>query len=177
VTIAIPPQILLLEAAKATLDGVDFVAALAGYSDFDVSGLTVRHYRNRTSASQEQAGYALSIEWLGNNDNPSDINTAWDRTKAMDMRLAVSGPLKTEDSEIDPTGWLILSLINAVAVQALKDPASPLGLLYQDISDGDTGPDQDSSPDNGRLEQSLSVLYRVLTTDPNVLLAQGVDGG
>lgn len=175
--IADAPHIKILEAVKATLEAVDFLD-LAGMTG--VKALTIRHFRQRYSTSGERP--CLAIKWTGRPDNNVDdqYKNSDERPLKCGIDLVIDLLPVPEDAadDPDPTGWAEMSRIAAVALEALRDedPANPLSLVCDGwVIDEDLVPDEDSKPDNGRLVQAISVVYRVRTFDSNVLLAKGAN--
>lgn len=185
--LAKPPHIQLLEAMVADMQAVDYVAALgddlakiAGLLNQDGTpgkAIVFRHARNLPPPAAERP--CLCVLWKGNTLDPQmrDLND-WEQQRSMDTDLVLDIELPEEDSEEDPTGWLIASTMMAAAYGAVRADTSQTALLSDWVQNGDLTPDDDASgPDNARLVQGVPVLYRVLVEDPNTLLAQGVNGG
>lgn len=183
----VPPHIQILVAALADMESVDYVDALgddlakiAGLLNQDGSpgtAITFRHARNRPPPVENRP--VMCLVWHGNSVDPQqqDLN-AWEQARQMDAELYLDLNLPTEDSQDDPTGWLIASTMTAAAFQAVRSETSLTAALSDWRTQGDLTPEEDiSGPDNARLVQSMSVLYRVLTEEPNTLLARGVSGG
>lgn len=163
------PHIRILEALVATLELVNFEDR-AG-----VVGVTIRHTRNRYPTSSEKP--CISVRWLGNEDQADEqYANAWERYKLCNIDLVADAAIEAEDSQVDETGWDRLSRMLAAAFEKLREEGTPLYDLMNWVQDRDTDPDEDSKPDEGRLVQAISVLYRVRTDQPNVLLAQGENG-
>lgn len=179
---AIPdaPHIRILEAVKATLVAVDFLDLAGMHGD---KPLTIRHFNKRHARSDEKP--CLSIRWVGRGDNETDADYKSGEERPMQCQADLIIDLDPVDEDNtdtpDATGWGELSRVAAVALQALRDPdecarpvpGSPLDGMCDYVSDVDLEPDEDSKPDNGRLVQTINVVYRIRTTNSNVLLAPG----
>jgi hypothetical protein len=165
--IATPPHILLLEAALSDLRLVDWT------DETGLEQVSTRHQRNRAASHEEKpcVGLLFINDELGGGD--LDHNT-WETNRTLTIELVADAQLDTEDSELDPTGLLRLSRLNAAAVRALMDEASALRQLCDFVGQTDILPGDNSHSDEGRLVTGLSVVYRVKTDDPNTLLARGV---
>jgi len=168
----VPPHIKLLIAIENALLTVDF-AVQAGIS----RPLTIRHSRSRAPVRAERP--ALSIIFVGDDPRPDEQDrNDWEQVRELTVDLQVDLDLETENRFQDRTGLLYLSLVQAVAVKALKEPDMPvfLGGLCDWISVGSIDPEERSQPDIGRMTRALTVLYRVRSDDANVLLAAGENG-
>lgn len=166
-----PPFVKLLGWADDALALVDF-AAETGIAD-----VTHRPFRNRNTMEDERWCVAVRFETdLPQQDGEVQNHNAWEKCRELTLSLIVDGDLETEDSGNDPTGLAQLGMIAAAAFKGLRDPAGPLAQKCDWMRLGGIEPDEDSTPDEGRLVYAVIVLYRVRSDDENVLLAQGEMG-
>lgn len=166
-----PPFTKLLEFADQSLELVDFAA------ETGIAGVTHRHFRNRNISEDERWCVALRFEHDGpQQDGEVQDRNAWEKCRELTLSLVVEGNLQTEDSGLDPTGLAQLGMIAAAAFRGLRDPAGPLAQKCDWMRLGDIDPDDESTPDEGRLVYAVIVLYRVRSDDENVLLALGENG-
>jgi hypothetical protein len=169
--VQIPPHIRLMTAIHDAIAAVDFQDR-AGLS----ASLKVQFSRNRNATRQEKP--SLLIVFVGDDPRTGDEqdHNAWETVRELVVDLQVDLDLNSENSGIDPTGLLFLSNTIAAAVSSLRDPIEPiyLGGLCDYIMAGSIDPEERSQPDIGRMTRALTVLYRVRSDDPNILLAAGV---
>jgi len=170
-----PPPIILLERVKLLLNAVDWLDRTG------IEGMKWRHARNRAPLSTERP--VGSIGFAGDDDfpdAPGSARNAWETVRRLQIDLQVDLRLPTEASDLDPTGWLLLMRVQAAAFEALTisdDEGGQEGGLYgfaDDVIRDEASPNEDSSSDDGRLVQGISVIYRVSTARPNRLLGSGV---
>jgi hypothetical protein len=165
--IATPPHILLLEAALVDLRAVDWTA------DTGLEHVMSRHQRNRSASSEEKP--CVGLVFISDQAGGGDIDhNAWETNRSMTCELVADAFLDAEDSELDPTGLLRLSRMNAAAFRAIATDGSNLRQLCDWVIQSDISTGDNSHADEGRLVTGFSVVYRVKTDDPNTLLAQGV---
>ncbi len=130
----------------------------------------VRHTRNRKANPQEKP--CISLQFI--ETSPAEGNnlyTADERAWKMDIDLIIDMDLATEVSGDDVTGLNVLSLVAGECVSALCEPDSLMLSLCDDVYDEGFGNDEDSTEDEGRLVQKISVLYRTPQGNRNVLLS------
>lgn len=132
----------------------------------------IRHTRNRVSMKTERPCIAFRMVNVQLDPDRQQVHSqaevCWEMTVdvIVDMELA----LEPDGGGDDPTGWNQLAATAHAVVNLFLDPASDLLTLVDDTLPGDVDPDEDSTPDNGRLAQSIVVLYRTLRSDLNHLL-------
>jgi hypothetical protein len=168
------PVEILLKRIVALLSAADW-ADLA-----DVPGVTVRHARNRAPMASERP--CVSVGFVDDDDfggSGRAAHNAWEVVRELKVDLQFDADLDSEDSALDVTGWGKLLRMAAVAFDTLRimdDTGADMGLSdhCDDVFRSETGPNEDSDSDKGRLVQGLSVIYRVSATSPNRLLATGV---
>lgn len=171
--IGTPPVIQLLRA-------MDAAGSAAIFPEQALSGgtMTIRHARNRKPVRSEKPCITLIL--VDDDRQQADVDrNEWETVREMTVDLQCDLSLSTEDSGRDPTGLEALLLVLGTFLAALRDPDQPnlcLGGLCDDITVGAIDPDEDSTPDEGRMTRRVTVLYRVRTDDPNVLLAAGANG-
>lgn len=160
------PEAFLLEKIKQSIETVDF-EALVG------TAFNIRHFRNRFANKTERP--VISIRYLETepNEQMGPMHTTDEECWIMKVELVVDVALPTESSALDPTGIDSLVLPAAYAFRVLRDEANGVLEFCDDVLDEGIGPDEDSSADEARLVQSVSVLYRTLVNDRMKLLASG----
>jgi hypothetical protein len=160
-------------------------AALARTGNYITNGglaagtkVTVRHARFRNSISAEKP----CITFLFVGDEPMEDETqhnAWEVVRELTMDMMIDMDIPAEDSELDPTGFAMMGRQLAVAYATLSPPGSgntALGGMADFVRPGSIDPADNNTSDNGRLVRGISVLYRVRSDDPNVLLSAGENG-
>lgn len=165
-----PPHIILLEAIKATGEAVDFA------TDAGVPDVLVRHRRFRDAVESEKP--CVSIEFVDDgvlDEAAIDLN-AWETVRVLTITLHADADISAEVGGDDPTGSLKLSLMLAAFMAALQAEDSPMREVCDRVSQRDINPDEQSKPTTARLSLTALVLYRVRSDNPNVLLAEGVNG-
>lgn len=159
------PPVTVMEEALAALQGYDW----QGIIDRDV---TCRHFRNRASTVEERD--VIAIKFVSDDLRESDWSGSYGAMGEVGMILAlqliIDVNLQSEDSGDDPTGLALLMLIAHHAVQCLKDGIAADGGCADAVADDGRADDDENSSDEGRLVQSISVLYRVAEVDRTVLL-------
>lgn len=158
----------MLEIAKAT----DIGAALG------LTSISARHERNRRATIGERPAMSLRLVKIELDPDRQVVHTSsevcWQMT--VDIVIDMELPKEGEDVDGDDTGWNNVTVAaNAYAALFIAEGSSIRGLV-DDVIYGDIDPDEDSTPDNGRLAQSVIVLYRTLWNDPNHLLAPEENG-
>jgi hypothetical protein len=131
-----------------------------------------RHWRNRNTTKAERPCCAFRIVNIELDDSNQQVHTqseiCWKMTVDVVLDFALAPELDVGGD--DPTGWNMLAgTANAISNLYLS-PTSDLLSIVDDVLPGDTDPDEDSTPDDGRLAQSIVVLYRTLRSDLNYLL-------
>lgn len=165
------PFVKLLGYAKASLDLVDWEV------ETGIAGVKPRHFRNRNTTSEERPGVALRFDHdLPQQEGEVPNHNTWEKVRELALSIVVDVDLDSEESEEDPTGFDKPSRIAAVAMKALRDPTKPFAQKVDWSRQDSIDPDEDSTPDKGRLVYAVIVLYRVRSDDENVLLAQGETG-
>ncbi len=130
---------------------------------------TVRHYRNRVTQKTERPCIAIRlVDDALNAEIPSGdaIYKAMTVDFVVDMELI---PEADGGSGEDPTGWNALAAVANECSSIFLRENNDLLEIVGDTLAGDTDPDEDSTPDEGRLAQSIVVLYSVLRSDLNQL--------
>lgn len=174
--VPLPPETRILEAMKNI--AVDNAGALS--DTFGLAALTVRHFRHRHTDKNERPGIALRYVQSEVDNERGPMHTSSEQCWAMTVDIVVDLTLKPERShnlaagdDNDATGWDRLIGLARTVAGIYVDMDSPLRDLVDDVLHGDTDPDEDSQPDEGRLAISVIVLYRTLYSDPMSLLAPG----
>lgn len=146
----------------------------------------VRHERFRSSTAEEWP--CVSIRYLG--DDAPGVATGSDTApslaeEAMELRLEliVDTPLPAEsdqetaedpDDGDDPTGFGVASAIVETCLGAIFTEGQPIntlgGLIWDARYDGSGDNDDLATPDNVRLAERLTLVYRVRAEAPHVLL-------
>lgn len=171
------PPVKVLRALKETLDQVD-------WNDVGLPGGTIRFARRRHAMEEEiTPGWALSIRYVSDEPRQSDMEdnylTSGECVIEMMVVLEIEATIPDEDLAptdpmYDPTGMGLFTSIAFTALSALKAEDAALRLAADDVVDRGRAADEEAmTPDDGRFEQTLFVLYRVRTDDPSVLLAMG----
>lgn len=168
------PFITVLEALKAEL-----VDALDGRT---VGGkpITVRHHRHRETREDEWP--CVSIRYISNDPSAfgrqeNDANLP-EEVMELAVNLVIDMALPPEatdesDADLDPTGFGCHAQVLAIILDRLLpgDEADTLGGTTWNIRyDGSANDEADASPDEARLEERLSLFYRVRADQPTVLL-------
>jgi len=141
--------------------------------------LAIRHARNRKAVRSEKP--CISIIFVSAEAVPADNDlTNWETQKRLLLDLQADVDLDPEQGTVDPTGLGMLSRILGYAMSRLQledtDPLSPIAALSDRVGGGAYDPEDRATSEDGRLVLEANVVYRVLSTDENVLLAQGVNG-
>lgn len=140
--------------------------------------LNVRHERNRRASIGERPAMSLRLVKIELDPDRQVIHTSSEVCWQMTVDIVIDFELPSEGQDVDgdDTGWNNVTVAgNAFAALFIAE-ASPIRALVDDVIYGDIDPDEDSTPDNGRLAQSVIVLYRTLWNDPNHLLAPEENG-
>lgn len=132
----------------------------------------VRHHRNRATQKTERPCVSLRLVSIEIDPDRQQVHTQAEVCWAMTVDIVVDIELAPEadSAGADPTGWNQLAGAAAYVANLFLDPGSDLLTLVDDTLPGDIDPDEDSTPDDGRLAQSIVVLYRTLRSDLNHLL-------
>lgn len=163
----ISPVDRILERMKTVAAAADLHTAIGLPAPF-----TIRHYRNRNTQKTERPAIAFRLVNIELDPDRQQIHTQEEVCWAMTVDIVVDMVLPAELDGVggDPTGWNQLSGTASSVANLFLDPASDLLTLVDDTLVGDVDPDEDSTPDDGRLVQSIVVLYRTLRSDLNHLL-------
>ena len=135
-----------------------------------------RHHRHRYAKAHERP--SISLRMIAPEINPDfeAIHTMSEVCWKMTVDIIVDLDLAPEGAGIDETGWnQLFAIANAVTKLYVAED-SEIRLMIDDVLYGDVDPDEDCTPDNGRLAQSVVVLYRTLWNDPNHLLSSEDNG-
>ena len=150
---------------------VDMTVAANLHTEFGLATpFTVRHFRNRNTTKTERP--AIAFRLVSEEINPEigaalgEVGWAMTVDIVVDMNLRPEGDLTTPDE----SGWNQLAGTANRVANLFLDPSSQLLTMVDDTLPGDKDPDEDSTPDEGRLVQSILVLYRTLRSDLNHLL-------
>jgi hypothetical protein len=174
------PEVKILTVVKDVLEAVDW--AWIGFP-----AMLVRHRRNRPSTAEEGVGGCIAIRYLS--DAPREDQSqggyltpdemAVSMALAFEIDLPLPPEVTAEDAaagveDLDPTGLLGVTTISGAIKRALKAEDSMLR-QWADFAEyeGQSGDQDQNTEDQGRLDLSMGVIYRVDTTDPTRLLAQG----
>lgn len=133
----------------------------------------IRHSRHRISKVTERPGISFRLVDIRLDENNQQIHTQAEVCWAMTVDIIIDMELPAEIDDgtgNDPTGWNQLAATGNCVANLFLDPASTLLTMVDDTLVGDIDPDEDSTPDNGRLAQSIIVLYRTLRSDLNQML-------
>lgn len=162
------PEEIILTEAQAVLEAWDFESAI-GFP------LKIRQWRNRHSRKDERP--VISIRFIEVEDGEGGQHTTNEQCWNLNIEILVDADLPSESSENDPTGIGVLTVACNQAFKALSHTVTGLAIrgFCDDVLDRGCGPDEDSGADEGRLVQSIVVLYRTPTGDRSVLLAPGVN--
>lgn len=172
------PHVRLLFAMQAVLQAItpDEWLENAGFP-LDQK-MTIRFSRNRKPVRADKP--CISIIFVSTESVPTDTGlTMWEIQKRMLADLQCDLDLPPEDTGLDPTGLGLLSRVLGYAMSRLQDeedPLNPLAQLSDRVGIGAYDPEDRATPEDGRLVLETNVVYRVLQTNENHLLAQGVNG-
>lgn len=170
------PYVPILIALKAGLE-----ARFAGQV-FNAKPVLVRHFRHRDAKNDERN--CLSVRFVSSDpsgdqrqtDNHGDPEEVFEL--ACNLVVDVNLPPEADavaPADLDPTGLGIPGEIMAWALDWLIPgqyaPENDLGGLVWEIRyDGTANDDADASPDFVRLEERLTIKYRVRADQPTLLL-------
>lgn len=157
------PETIILEQMAAIADA----AQLHLVFDMDTP-FVVRHFRNRRGKGSERPGVAL--RYVGTEIPPNMGQSSSEMIWAMTVDIVVDLELDPEEDGVDVTGWDKLTAAARAFAALYLSMESPLRNFVDDILPGELDPDEDSTPDDGRLVQSVSVLYRTPWNDQQTLL-------
>lgn len=175
------PRIQILQALKLALDAA--VPVVDG-----VPKWKVRHERNRDTAAEEMP--CLAIRYIA--DDAPDVARGTDdgaglslAEEAFELKIefVVDTPIAPEsdretagdaDEGEDPTGLALASEIIEASFDALfaegEEPNQLGGLVWETRYDGSGDNDEIATPDNVRLAERLTFVYRVRAEAPHKLL-------
>ncbi len=166
----------------------EVAAALAGH-EIRGEAITARHFRHREARSDECPSVGIRIM------SPADVSASSEQTTStglpeqlmeLSINLVVDLELEPEADEVDdetgdPTGfgdhaqvvaWILDRLLPDL--EAGAEPNTLGGLVWSIQYDG-TAPSEDgvdASPDRARMEERLTILYRVRADHPTTLLTE-----
>jgi hypothetical protein len=173
------PYLTVLSALFAEVD-----AALAGKT-IDGQAITVRHHRFRNTSSREMPCVAprmISADPSATFGQAETQGGLPEQMMELAVNLVVDLEIDPEDDDPkslagDPTGYgrhaQVLAWILDRLLPDLEGGAEPntLGGTVWDIRyDGTAPEDAEMSPDVGRMEERLTLFYRVRADHPTVLL-------
>lgn len=173
------PRDRLLRALKFAFDAVV-------PNDAGVPRWKVRHWRNRAAALEEMP--CVSVRYIA--DDAPGVSNASDESPSiaeefmeLGIELVVETPLPPEsdretagdaDEGEDPTGLGVASEIIETCFDALftegEEPNDLGGLVFTIRYDGSGNNDEIATPDNVRLAERLTLVYRVRAEAPHRLL-------
>jgi hypothetical protein len=140
--------------------------------------LTIRYARNRKPVKSEKP--CISLIFVSAEAVQADVDlSAFETQKRMLLDMQCDLDLDPEDGSVDPTGLGMLSRILGYAMTRLQneeEPYTPIFALSDRVGGGAYDPEERATSEDGRLVLEANVVYRVLSTDENHLLAQGVNG-
>jgi hypothetical protein len=139
----------------------------------DIPKLNTRHWRNRHSRKDERPMLSVRFVEVQADQDRQPFHTTDEACWSMEVELVLDVDLASETSLGDVTGVGHLTAYGVEVVKMLRDEEAGMLQYCDDIVDRGCGPDEDSSADEGRLVQSISVLYRTPTGDRSVLLGPG----
>lgn len=131
----------------------------------------VRHFRHRNAMKTERPGIAFRLVEDALDEENQQIHTQDEVCWRMKIDIVVDLELVPDvDGGADPTGWNQLAATAGAVANLFLAGESNLQGLVDDVLPGDVDPDEDTTPDDGRLARSVVVLYRTLRSDVNTLL-------
>lgn len=139
----------------------------------EIPRLKARHWRNRHSRKDERPIMSVRFVEVQPDQDRQPLHTTDEACWSMEVELILDVDLASEASAQDVTGVGHLTAYGNSVVKMLRDEETGMLQFCDDIVDRGAGPDDDSSADEGRLVQSISVLYRTPTGDRSVLLGPG----
>lgn len=183
----VAPFVEVLETVTSTLAVFDWGQYLDDVLGLDGEGnqivLTVRDERGVAASDEERP--ALLVRITSDEPEESDVGVGFgvygELRMLLGIELVFDADLPTALSEADVTGLSFLASLAVIAVKVLKDAVgpddldSPLGDISAAVIERGRAPGENNTSDEGRLVQSLDVLYRVRDDDPTVLLRKGVN--
>lgn len=172
------PHVRLLLAIAATLEQITPAEWLENVGLPLDQPLTIRHARNRKPVRSEKP--CISLIFVSAESVQQDVDlTNWEMQKRLLLDLQADVDLDAELGTQDPTGLGLLSRILGYAMTRLQnvdEPLTPIAALSDRVGGGAYDPEDRATSEDGRLVLEANVVYRVLSTDENHLLAQGVNG-
>lgn len=177
--IPLPPETLILENAKAIVQGLPLAATFGLPGD-----VFVRHFRHREARKSERPGVALRYVGTEMDNERQQFHTSSEVCRALNFDIVVDIELLPESTDLstpsgdgnDATGWDRLLGVGHFVAGKLVAMNSPMRLIVDDLLYRDVDPDEDTQPDNGRLAAGVIVLYRTLFDDPMHLLGPEQNG-
>jgi hypothetical protein len=162
----IAPTTTILEAMKAIAQAADIHLEFGEAAPFKI-----RHWRHKHATKTDRPAVSLRLVTLEQDRDRGLIHSHSEICWSAVIDIIVDLELPPESSGDDPTGWnRVSATANRFASLYLVED-SPLRLLVDDILPADADPDEDSTPDEGRLALGIVVLYRTLWNDLNHLLS------
>lgn len=134
--------------------------------------IKIRHVRHRATQKTERPAIAFRLVNIELDEARQQVHTQDEVCWAMTVDIIVDLELAPEADSggDDPTGWNQLAALANLTSNIFLQASGALSIGVDDILPGDTDPDEDSTPDEGRLAQGIIVLYRTLRSDLNLLL-------
>lgn len=138
----------------------------------------VRHQRHRYAQRQDRPCISFRLVNLARDEERQTYHTSSEVCWAAEIDIIVDLELPPESATIDAdaTGWNNLAVTANEVMKLFVEDASPIKTIVDDVLTGDTDPDEETKPDEGRLAQGIIVLYRTLFSDPNHLLSPEENG-
>jgi len=159
----VAPETTILVAARNAIEASDLK------TDFSMPDLKIRHARHRHVRKTEE-GVAVRFVDAAVREEAGDMFThsevPWVATLDIIVDLELSPEPDDETAaptdDIDVTGFDDLLAMARYCANVLVNPdeAAPMRQVVDDILPSDIDPDEDSTPDKGRLVISVVVLYR-----------------
>lgn len=132
-----------------------------------------RHGRFREPTDEELPGISLIFV----NDSLGNVLTMGETERRLEVdmhgQMAIAAETSEQADSDDPTGMEEPAALLAAAEGLVR--GSDLYDLIEDIIFADVHPDESSTADEVRMVRHLTLIYRVSTDDPDVILWQGMD--
>lgn len=172
------PHVRLLLAVQETLEQITPIEWAENTGFNGAKPLKIRFARNRKPVRGDKP--CISLIFVSAEAVQADVDlSAFETQKRMLLDLQCDLDLDAEDGTVDPTGLGMLSRILGYAMTRLQneeEPYTPIFALSDRVGGGAYDPEERATSEDGRLVLEANVVYRVLSTDENWLLAQGVNG-
>jgi hypothetical protein len=166
----------------------DEVEAAVAEMVVDGKSVTVRHHRFREARAEEYPCVSLRVATRADVSGLGEQTTGGghpEEVRELLVDLVIEMDLEPEEDDpasiaADPTGFAGPSqILERILDQLLPDliangnvPNTLGGLVWRIQYDGDAVGDDESTPDAGRLEERLTLLYRVRADHPTELLPE-----